>query len=157
VYEISLVVWNPSVAACEDALKGNLLRLLLGQLAAPAYAVFRVGSLATVVVLQVSGGLHGFRTPLVPSFRKNLTGQVAVHKQSIAIIAPRATKINLVCILRCADVAIIKYVPVHYIFWRRGCGDVGVDFAEDVAVLEPRCRRTEDEVGGSFDIAILEV
>ena len=80
-----------------------------------------------------------------------------MHEQRIAVIAPGAAQVDFVGTLGTGDAALVEDVAIGNVLRRRGGGDVGVDLAEDVTVLKPRRRRTEDEVGSSLDVAVLEV
>ena len=93
----------------------------------------------------------------MPTLWTNLTGQLAVHEQCIAVVAPRTSEIDLIDSLFTADATIIKYVPVRDVLWCRGSGDIRVGLAEYLAVFEPSRRWAKDEIGSALDVAVLEV
>ena len=95
--------------------------------------------------------------PVMPALRTYLRGQLAVHEQGIAIVAPGTTEIDFRGLGRTGDGAIIKDVPVHYTLGGGGGSDVAVDLAMYAATLEPRRGGAEDEVGGALDVAIVEI
>ena len=147
----------PCVINSEYGFEGNLRGLFLCQLATPCDTLVCGSALARIVILHVAGSLHSLRTPLVPTLWTNLTGQLAVHEQRIAVVAPRTSEIDLVDTLVAADTTIIKYVPVRDVLWCRGSSDIRIGLAEYLAVFEPCRRGTKDEVGSALDIAVLEV
>ena len=149
-------LWIPGVIDGKHGLTRNLLGLLLGELSAPRHALTIGSTLAAIVVFQVAGSLDGLGTPLVPTLRTNLFGQFAVHEERIAIIAPGTSQIHLIHIAGCGDATVVEDIAIGHILRRRCCRDVGIGLAEDVAVLKPCCGGTEDEVGGSLDIAMVE-
>ena len=123
----------------EDALYRNLLGFLLRQLSTPAYTLVLNGTFTAVVILHVSGCLYGLWTPLMPALWTYLLREFAIHEQGIAIVAPRTTQIDLIHIVGSRDTTVVEDVSVGHILRCRGCSDVGIGFAENVTVLEPRC------------------
>ena len=146
----------PCIINAEHGARRYFFCLFLSELTTPSHTLTGACTLATIVVLHVTGSLLTLFLPVVPSFRTNLAGQFAVHKEGIAIIAPRTPQINFRDMCIASNAAMIKHITVGYILWCRGSRDVGISLAEDVAILKPCCGRTENEVGGTFDVAILE-
>ena len=56
-----------------------------------------------------------------------------------------------------SDAAVVKYIPEGLFLGGGGCGDVGILLAVDVTVFKPCRSSTENEVGGAFNIAVLEL
>ena len=141
----------------EYGLGGYLRGFFFCQLATPGNALSGRGSFATVVILQVAGRELAFFLPVMPALGTYLLAEVAVHEQRIAVITPRTTQIDLADTRGSGDAAVVEHIAVGLVLGRGGCGDVGVGLAEDVAMLEPRDGGTEDEVGGSLNVTVLEV
>ena len=56
--------------------------------------------------------------PVMPSLGKNLLTQVTVHKQSIAVVTPRTSKVDFIDVLVGGDATMIKDVAVGNALWR---------------------------------------
>ena len=144
------------VVDAEHPLGSDGLGFFLGQLAAPGNTALGGCALASVVILHVAGCLLTVLLPVVPSLGTYLAGQVAIHEEGVAIVAPGASQINLRNTFGSRDATVVEHVAVGHVLRGGGCCDVGVGLAEDVAMLEPGGGRTEDEVGGALDVAVLE-
>ena len=58
-----------------------------------------------------------------------------MHKESIAIVTPRTTEIDLRDIIGSSNDTVVKDVPVLDLLWCGGRCDVTVQLAMDVAIL----------------------
>ena len=92
----------------------------------------------------------------MPAFGTNLAGQRAVHEERVAVVAPRTTKVELGDIVGNGDGTLVEDVAELGILGCGGSGDVAVCLAVDGTLLEPGGRRAKDEVGGAFDVAVVE-
>ena len=93
---------------------------------------------------------------MVPSFRTNVCSHLAVHEKRITIVAPWTTEIHLVDTRVSCQSAAIEDISVSLVLGCRGCCDVRVGLAMNLALLKPCRSRTEDKVGSTFDIAVAE-
>ena len=145
----------PGVVDGEYAFRSDLGGFLVGQLAAPGSAFFRVCSGSRVVVFGVACRLlvGGF-APVVPSFGHDVAAQLAVHEEGVAVGTPGTAQTNAGDARRCDEFAMVEHVAEGNVFGRGGGGHVGIALAADGTPLEPCRRRTEDEVGGTLDVAI---
>ena len=147
----------PAVLTGEDVGWGDGGSLFLSELTAPGDALLRLGSLATIVVFQIAGCLLALLLPVMPAFRTDMTSQVAIHKERVAIITPRTAKVDFVDPFGSDEATVVEDITEGYVLWGRGGCDIGIGLAIDVALLEPSRRRAEDEICRSLDIAIAEV
>ena len=74
----------------------------------------------------------------------------------MSIWTPWATEIHLINIVCCREVAMVENVAISLVGRSRGCCDIAISLCVDGAQLKPSCRRTKDEVGSAFDIAVFE-
>ena len=140
----------------EHLFHGNFLCLFLVQLSAPPYSACCVGTSSGVATLQIAGGLLAVLLPVVPTFRTDVGTKVAVHKEGVAIVAPRTAEIDLVNALVGSQAATVEDISVGLVLGCGGSCDVGVCLAAYLAVLKSCRAGTEDEIGGSLNIAVAE-
>ena len=93
----------------------------------------------------------------MPALGTDVCAQTAVHEQGVGVGTPRTPQVNLRRSVGSLQVAVVEHVAVAHFLWRGGGGDVGIDLAQDGAVLEPGRRWAEDKVSGAFDIAVEEI
>ena len=110
---------------------------LLGKLSAPADALAGVGSFASVVVLHIAGGLLTFLLPVVPALWTDGLRQFTIHKERIAIVAPRTAEIYLGSFRGGGDGTVVEDIAVSYVLRCRGSGDIRIDLAMDGAAFKP--------------------
>ena len=79
-----------------------------GELAAPANTLLGVSARAAVVVLQIAGCLLTVFLPVMPAFGTDMTTQVAVHEQGVAVVAPGTTQITLAGSAASDELAVVK-------------------------------------------------
>ena len=141
----------------EDVGWGDGGSLFLSELTAPGDALLRLGSLATIVVFQIAGCLLALLLPVMPAFRTDMTSQVAIHKERVAIITPRTAKIDFINPFCSDEATVVEDIAVGNICWCGGSSNVTVDEALDGAVLKPCRRGAEDEISSAADIAAIEI
>ena len=131
------------------------------ELTAPADASLWVGTLAAVVVFLVADGvlLSGVVIvfPVLPTCANDVLAKVAVHEEGVGVSTPGTTEIDFVNTLVGCQPAVVEDIAVLDVLRCGGGGDVGVDLTAYLATFEPGGGRSEDEVGGAFDIAVFEV
>ena len=110
-----------------------------------------------VVIFAVTGCLFvALLAPVVPSFWTDVAAHFAIHEEGSCIRAPWTAQINLVYTWLGGKLALVEYLAI-FLTGRTGCGwDVAVGLAANLTILKPCSSRTKDEIGGSFDVAIIE-
>ena len=83
-----------------------------------------------------------------------MRAHLAVDEHRVGVGSPRTAEVDFLHIVGSAELAAVEYVAESDIAGSRGGCDIGITLAENVAVLEIGCRRTEDEVGCPFDVAV---
>ena len=124
---------------------------------APGYSALGCCTSTMVVVLAVAGCLFvALLAPVVPSFRTDVTTHFAIHEEGSCIRAPWTAQINLVYTWLGGKLALVEYIAI-FLTGRTGCGcDVAVGLAVNLTILKPCQARTEHEIGGSLDVAVVE-
>ena len=124
---------------------------------APGYAALGCSTCTMVVIFAVTGSLFvALLAPVVPSFWTDVAAHFAIHEEGSCIRAPWTAQINLVYAWLGGKFALVEYIAI-FLTGRTGCGcDVAVGLAANLTILKPCSSRTKYEIGGSFDVAIIE-
>ena len=153
---ILILCRRPSIGSAEHVFESHLLGFLFVQLPAPPHPFRGVGTVASVFKLQITSRLLALFLPVVPSLGTNQLWKRAMHEERIAIVTPRTAKVDFLHILSGSDGAVVEHIAIVHRLRCRGCCDVAVGLAMDVAPFEPCRRRTEDAVCCALNLAIAE-
>lgn len=110
-----------------------------------------------VLVFAVLGSFFILRVaPVVPTCRCDVAAHLAIHEEGLGVWAPRTTQIYLVNTHISCQLALVEDIAV-FLTSRAGCGcDVTACLAVNLTILKPCQARTEHEIGGSLNVAVVE-
>ena len=140
-----------------DVGDGYLGSFLLAELVGPWSTPLGGCTRTVVAIFPVARSLFVFSVaPVVPAFWTDVFAHLAVDEERIGIGTPRATEVDLCGFGRSGESTLVEYIAILLSCRSRGCCDVAIGFAVNFTVLKPSDGRTEDEIGGSLYIAIVE-
>ena len=154
---------SPTIDASQNFFNRIVLGLFLAELLAP------LGAFADVQLLAVQGltAILGIACcgstvqscdavlPRLPTFGTD-TFHLAIQKDSIGIVAPRASQITCY-VWFYGDGAIVKDVSIFDALWGSCCCDISITQTMQLTTVEVGGGPTEDEVNRALDIAILVI
>ena len=85
-----------------------------------------------------------------------MAAHLAIHEDGGSEGTPWPTEIYFVNTFVCSEFALVEHVTILLTCWRGGCCDVAIGFAMNLAILKPGSRWSEDEVGCSLYVTIIE-
>ena len=140
-----------------DVGDGYLGSFLLAELVGPWSTSLGRSTRTVVAIFPIACSLFVFSVaPVVPTLWADVLAHLTIDEERIGIGTPRTTEVDLCGFGRSGESTLVEYIAILLTCRSRGCCDVAVGFAVNFTVLKPSDRRTEDEIGGSLYIAVVE-
>ena len=148
----------PAVIAGKDIYNGILLCLLAAELPAPRHTGYGIYTGAGVPVFSITGTLLiGCIIPVMPSFRQDMTAQLASEKNSCGIRAPWSPKIYPFNAVGSGESASVENISEFMVLNRGGSSYIGILLAVYMTSLKPCCCRSENKIGCPLYVALLVI
>ena len=128
------------------------------ELMGPGGTMRGVGSVAIAMVFRIIGSLLiAGLAPVVPAFRMYMAAHLTADKHRLAVWAPGAREPDAAVLhIRCGrQLTVIEHVAILAVLRCGRCRQIPSPKAVEFAAVEHCCRLAEDEINGSFDVAIL--